>query len=320
LSPVYLAIFELKQNKTEYNGKSQKMSTDKEQRKIVIKLFSDYCKKNSWGKVYATSELSKYLYPEEKKADQEAREVFIAKWQGTVEAVINKPSVTTLSKPNLTKLFDFIDSYIFFNDEDNYKNTIHEPAFDAFSHFYSSLMRSDPLLPIDNNYFVNRNYIIESSYSKKKAIIGNNIYPKLIDLLSLKRYKNNIYGCIHVCMSKSDYRCSNNYKIMKGFMALQIESSSPSLIGIVRDEDSNKIMTINVYEDSEEESLIDKSLNNIKASEYDMLAFIHGSNGSFPIHSRSAYSSSFGSKVITGSLTNVSERDTHYFLDGLWDF
>ena len=81
------------------------MAVGKEHRKSVIKIFSNHCKINGWGKVYASERLSEYIYPLLNKNNLEKRKEFVHNWQDTLETVINKPTKTTLSRPKNIELF-----------------------------------------------------------------------------------------------------------------------------------------------------------------------------------------------------------------------
>ena len=121
----------------ENNGKTRKTSSLIEQKKFVIRLFSSYCKDRGWGKVIATRNLAHYYYQLDTPKGDKDREDFVDKWVDKIEAVINKPTKTTLRK--YEELFDYIDRYLYDVAQDQYFDEFECPGLFEVKEAHTSL-------------------------------------------------------------------------------------------------------------------------------------------------------------------------------------
>ena len=118
-------------------------------RKRVISLFSKHCKERGWGKVLASQQLANYLYSGMGQEEEQIKESFARKWVEILDAVINKPSKTTLKK--YEELFNYINCFVIDLGEEAYFSEIEDIALGGVRstfEFLSDNLKMSTLKPI----------------------------------------------------------------------------------------------------------------------------------------------------------------------------
>lgn len=109
----------------------------KEHTQKVLNLFSQHCKSQNRGKVFATKALAMYFYRQSNPESARLRERFCDNWESLVETIIYKPNRTVLSNPKYDELFDIIDTYISETEPEKYLDVFND---DILSKLYESLI------------------------------------------------------------------------------------------------------------------------------------------------------------------------------------
>ena len=231
------------------------MTSDKNYRKKIIQIFSNYCKKNEWGKVNATRALAEYFYPSEDIKSQNNRGAFINEWEDRIGQAVNKSASTTLSSTKLTKLFTFIETYVADMESTVYDNIVSSDIYYALANTLDLLgEKSESVVhgiePLKLNTIFQ---VVTKVIDPKKEIEedkNDNVASSYILLSEVtdELSKKGIYKCTYIRFDQVNINQNEGKIVYRGVLKKSNidDKNSFLLSGLLINSETNNLVTANL--------------------------------------------------------------------------